>query len=129
MYILNIIKNNFQEEFVLKDEPDTNTIEELVQEHFVTLKDAEEFYTNREQYMKEIQYSIQEHGYPTIWEFQTNQTGWDTYDSGVFIAWTEKRARKIAEEISSDFYRAHVECIGISNRVIEGYVCTSFNAG
>ena len=129
MCIVNITKNDCTEEFVLKDEPNIYDIEDLVEAHFVSIKDAAEFYTNREQYMTDIEYSIEFLEYPRIWEFQTDARGYDTYDSGVFIAWTENRAREIAEEISGDFKKAHVECIGVSNKVQEECVCSSFNAG
>ena len=129
MCIVNITKNDCTEEFVLKDEPNIYDIEDLVEAHFVSIKDAAEFYTNREQYMTDIEYSIEFLEYPRIWEFQTSVRGYDTYDSGVFIAWTEKRARKSAEAISKDFYKAYVECIGTANKVQEECVCSSFNAG
>lgn len=129
MFIVNITKNNKTEEFVLKDEPNNYIIEDLVEIHFVTMKDAAEFYTNREQYMADIEYSIEILKYPKIWEFQTSVRGYDTYDSAVFIAWTEKRARKSAEAISEDFYNAYVECIGTANKLVEECVCSSFNAG
>lgn len=129
MYIVNLTKYNITEEFVLKDEPNIYDIEDLVEAHFVSMKDAAEFYTNREQYMSNIECNIEILKYPRIWFLVTDARGYDTYDSGVFIAWTENRAREIAEEISGDFKKAHVECIGVSNKVQEECVCSSFNAG
>ena len=129
MYIVNITKYNTKNEFVLEDEPNNYIIEDLVEAHFVSMKDAAEFYTNRENYIADVEIVFEEHGYPRIWEFQTGETGWDTYDSGVFIAWTEKRARELAEKISRDFLNADVTCIGTANQITEEGVCSSFNAG
>ncbi len=132
MYIVTISKQDKTIELVIDYKITEDNISKLIEENFLpssSLADISSFYMEFEKYIQDVDIKIEEHGYPRIWEFQTDARGYDTYDSGVFIAWTENRARNIAEEISADFYMAHVECIGVSNKVQEECVRSSFNAG
>ena len=79
--------------------------------------------------MKKVTYNIEYLRYPRIYVLYTRVTGWDTYDSGVFSAWTEERARALAEEKSRDFKCADIEVIGLYNKQVEEEICCSFNAG
>ena len=79
--------------------------------------------------MKDVNYNIEYSVFPNLWVFYTKVRGYDTYDSGVFSAWTESRARVIAEKKSKDFKGADVEVIGLYNKPVEEEICCSFNAG
>ena len=61
--------------------------------------------------------------------FYTKARGYDTYDSGVFSAWSESGARELAEKKSKDFKGADIDIIGLYNKEIEEEICCSFNAG
>ena len=79
--------------------------------------------------MKDVYYNIDYSQFPNLWVFYTKARGYDTYDSGVFSAWSESRARELAEKKSKDFKGADVNVIGIYNAELEEEICCSFNAG
>lgn len=69
---------------------------------------------------------------------QEENTGWDTFDSAVVAAKTEKEARLINPDGEWSTYSAwcsspdkvHVEYLGIATEGVEpGIVLSSFNAG
>lgn len=130
MYLLTITKCDRTEEYLVEVEPDENYIRNIIEYEFIqTVKEARDYYTDREEYMEDVYISVEYSQFPNLWVFYTKVRGYDTYDSGVFSAWTESRARELAEKKSSDFIKADVELIGLYNRQIEEEICSSFNAG
>lgn len=130
MYLLTITKGERTKEYLVDTEPDENYIQNIIGCEFIqTVKEAGDYYTDREEYMKDVYYNIEYSQFPNLWVLYTGETGWDTYDSGVFSAWTESRARELAEKKSRDFKDAKIELIGIYNKQIEEEICSSFNAG
>lgn len=65
-----------------------------------------------------------------LYLLETGKYGYDTYDSGVFVAYCEEQALEIANDKSSDFRNASVTYIGEPTKELNvGAVCLSFNAG
>ena len=130
MYLLTITKGERTEEILLEKEISPGRMDEIVEQYFLkSQKDYSDFYSDRIEYMKDVDYNIEYLKYPRIFILYTKVRGYDTYDSGVFSAWTESRARELAEKKSSDFIKADIELIGIYNRLAEEEICSSFNAG
>jgi hypothetical protein len=130
MYLLTITKGDRTEEYLIEVNPDEYYIQNIIEYDFIqTVKEAGDFYSDRLEYMKDLKYEIEYLKYPRIWILYTKVRGYDTYDSGVFSAWTENRARELAEKKSTDFKKADIELIGIYNRLAEEEICSSFNAG
>lgn len=130
MYLLTITKGERNKEYLIEVEPDKNYIQNIIEYEFIqTVKEAGDYYTDREKYMEDVCCNVDYLQFPNLWVFYTGKIGYDTYDSGVFSAWTESRAREIAEKKSSDFIKADIELIGIYNKQTEEEICSSFNAG
>lgn len=130
MYLISLTKDDRSIEVLLEREVTIDNIVVIVEQYFLqTQKDYADFYFDRLGFMKEVTYNIEYLRYPRIYVLYTGVTGWDTYDSGVFSAWTEERARAIAEKKSEDFKKASIELIGIYNSLKEEEICCSFNAG
>ena len=130
MYLISLTKGDRSIEVLLEREVTIDNIVDIVEQYFLqTQKDYADFYSDRLEFMKEVINNIEYLRYPRIYVLYTGVTGWDTYDSGVFSAWTEERARKIAERKSEDFKKASIELIGIYNSLKEEEICCSFNAG
>lgn len=130
MYLLTITKGERTEEYVFKMEVTDNNIVLIIEQYFLkSQKDYSDFYSDMLEFMKDVHYTIEYSQFPNIWIFYTKVGGYDTYDSGVFSAWTERRAREIAEKKSKDFENADVDVIGLYNKQIEEEICCSFNAG
>ena len=65
-----------------------------------------------------------------LYLLETGVRGYDTYDSGVFVAYCEEQALEIATKKSADFKNASVTYIGNPTKDLKvGAVCLSFNAG
>ena len=130
MYLLTITKGSRTKEYLIEVKPDEDYIQNIIEYDFIqTVKEAGEYYSDRLEYMKDLYYNIEYSQFPNLWLFYTNARGYDTYDSGVFSAWSENRARELAEEKSNDFKCADIEVIGLYNKQVEGEICCSFNAG
>lgn len=130
MYLSTITKGERTKEFLFKNEVNSENIVDIVEQHFLkSQKDYADFHSDRCEYMKDVNYNIEYSVFPKLWVFYTKVRGYDTYDSGVFSAWTESRAREIAEKKSRDFKDAKIELIGIYNKQTEEEICSSFNAG
>ena len=130
MYLLTITKGDRTEEYLIEVNPDEDYIQNIIEYEFIqTVKEAGEYYTDRCEYMKDVYYNIEYSQFPNLWIFYTGLTGWDTYDSGVFSAWSESRARELAEKKSRDFKNSKIEVIGVYNEQVEEEICCSFNAG
>lgn len=130
MYIVTITKEERTKELLLKEEVTSDNIVDIVEQYFLSSqKDYGDFYSDRLDFMKDVYYNIDYSEFPNLWILYTNVRGYDTYDSGVFSAWTEERVREVAERKSSDFQGASVEVIGLYNSAEEEEICCSFNAG
>lgn len=130
MYIVTITKEERTKELLLKEEVTSDNIVDIVEQYFLSSqKDYADFYTDRLEYMKDVYYNINYSQFPNLWILYTNVRGYDTYDSGVFSAWTEERVREVAERKSRDFEGASIEVIGLYNSTKEEEICCSFNAG
>lgn len=130
MYLISLTKGDGSIEVLLEREVTIDNIVDIVEQYFLkSQKDYSDFYSDRLEYMKDLKYEIEYLKYPRIWILYTKVRGYDTYDSGVFSAWTENRARELAEKKSTDFEKADIELIGIYNRLAEEEICCSFNAG
>lgn len=130
MYIVTITKEERTKELLLKEEVTSDNIVDIVEQYFLSSqKDYGDFYSDRLDFMKDVYYNIDYSEFPNLWILYTNVRGWDTYDSGVFSAWTEERVREVAERKSSDFKGASIEVIGLYNSTKEEEICCSFNAG
>ena len=130
MYLLTITKCERTEELLLKEEVNADNIVDIIEETFLSSqKDYADFYLDKDEFMKDVTYCIEYLEYPNLWMFYTKARGYDTYDSGVFSAWSESRARELAEKKSKDFKGADVNVIGIYNDELEEEICCSFNAG
>lgn len=130
MYIVIITKCERTKEYLIEVKPDENYIQNIIECDFIqTVKEAGDYYTDREEYMRDVHYSVEYYEFPKLWLLYTKVRGYDTYDSGVFSAWTESRARELAEKKSRDFEKADVDIIGLYNKQIEEEICLSFNAG
>lgn len=130
MYLISLTKDDRYIEVLLEREVTIDNIVDIVEQYFLqTQKDYAGFYSDRLEFMKKVTYNIEYLRYPRIYVLYTGVTGWDTYDSGVFSAWTEERARALAERKSEDFNKASIELIGIYNSLKEEEICCSFNAG
>lgn len=129
MYLLTITKGERTEEYLFKMEVNNDNIVLIIEQYFLkSQKDYADFYLDMLEFMKDIYYNIEYSQFPNLWVFYTKARGYDTYDSGVFSAWTEERVREVAERKSSDFKGASVEVIGLYNST-EEEICCSFNAG
>ncbi len=130
MFIVTITKGQRTKELILEEEVNSDNIVNIIERYFLTYQnDYAEFYSDRLDFMKDVYYNIEYSQFPNLWILYTNVRGWDTYDSGVFSAWTEERVREVAERKSSDFEGASVEVIGLYNSTKEEEICCSFNAG
>lgn len=130
MYIVTITKEERTKELLLKEEVTSDNIVDIVEQYFLnSQKDYGDFYSDRLDFMKDVYYNIDYSQFPNLWILYTTVRGYDTYDSGVFSAWTEERVREVAERKSLDFQGASVEVIGLYNSLTEEVICTSFNAG
>ena len=108
MYLLTITKGDRTEEYLIEVNPDEYYIQNIIEYDFIqTVKEAGDFYSDRLEYMKDLKYEIEYLKYPRIWILYTKVRGYDTYDSGVFSAWTENRARELAEKKSTDFKKIY----------------------
>ena len=130
MYLLTITKGERTEEYVFKMEVNNDNIVLIIEQYFLkSQKDYADFYSDMLEFMKDVYYNIEYSQFPNLWVFYTKVRGYDTYDSGVFSAWSESRARELAEKKSKDFKGADVNVIGIYNAELEEEICCSFNAG
>lgn len=130
MYLLTITRDERTEEHLFNIEVNDNNIMDIVEQYFLKSQtDYSDFYSDRLEFMKDVDYNIEYLKYPRIFILYTKVRGYDTYDSGVFSAWTENRARELAENKSDDFKKADIELIGIYNSLAEEEICSSFNAG
>lgn len=130
MYLLTITKGERTEEYLFKKEVCDENIVLIIEQYFLSSqKDYADFYSDRLEYMKDLYYNIEYSEFPNLWIFYTKVRGYDTYDSGVFSAWSESRARELAEKKSKDFKGADIEVIGLYNKQTEEEICSSFNAG
>lgn len=130
MYLLIITKGDRTEEYLFKMEVCDENIVLIIEQYFLSSqKDYADFYSDRLEYMKDVYYNIEYSEFPNLWIFYTKVRGYDTYDSGVFSAWSESRARELAEKKSRDFKCADIEVIGLYNKQVEEEICCSFNAG
>lgn len=130
MYLISLTKGDRSIEVLLEREVTIDNIVDIVEQYFLqTQKDYADFYTDRLEYMKAVYFEIEYSQFPNLWLFYTKARGWDTYDSGVFSAWSESRARELAEEKSRDFKCADIAVIGLYNKQVEEEICCSFNAG
>ena len=130
MYLLTITKGERTEEYVFKMEVNNDNIVSIIEQYFLkSQKDYADFYFDIAEYMKDVYYTIEYSQFPNLWIFYTNVRGYDTYDSGVFSAWSERRARELAESKSKDFEDAEIDIIGLYNKQKEEEICCSFNAG
>lgn len=130
MYLLTITKGSRTKEYLIEVEPDEGYTQNLIEQYFLqTQKDYADFYLDRLEYMKDVYFKIEYSQFPNLWVFYTKVRGYDTYDSGVFSAWSESRSRELAEEKSRDFKDADIEVIGLYNKPVEEEICCSFNAG
>lgn len=129
MYIVTITKGQRTKELLLEEVTSDNIVDIVAQHFLSSQKDYADFYSDRLDFMKDVYYNINYSQFPNLWILYTNASGYDTYDSGVFSAWSESRAREVAERKSSDFEGASVEVIGLYNSTKEEEICCSFNAG
>lgn len=130
MYLLTITKGERTEEYLFKMEVCDENIVLIIEQYFLSSqKDYADFYSDILEYMKDLYYNIEYSEFPNLWIFYTKVRGYDTYDSGVFSAWSESRARELAENKSRDFKGADIEVIGLYNKQTEEEICSSFNAG
>ena len=130
MYLLTITKGDRTEEYVFKMEVNNDNIVLIIEQYFLkSQKDYADFYLDMLEFMKDVTYDIEYLEYPNLYGFYTKVRGYDTYDSGVFSAWTESRARELAEKKSKDFKNSDIDIIGRYNKQIEEEICCSFNAG
>ena len=130
MYLLKITKGERTEEYVFKMEVNNDNIVLIIEQYFLkSQKDYADFYLDNDEFMKDVTYNIEYSQFPNLWIFYTKVSGYDTYDSGVFSAWSLNRARELAEKKSKDFKNADIDIIGLYNKEIEEEICCSFNAG
>ena len=89
MYIVTITKEERTKELLLKEEVTSDNIVDIVEQYFLSSqKDYGDFYSDRLDFMKDVYYNIDYSEFPNLWILYTNVRGYDTYDSGVFSAWT-----------------------------------------
>lgn len=108
-----------------------DNIEKIIKDN-LNEKEFSEFCYDEEEFMKRVEY----HSIPIskkLWYITTNQKGYDTYDSGVICAYTEKQAIEISEKDMSNIskkYENRANFIGEAKEdLLIGKVCYSFNAG
>jgi len=113
----------------ISDRMDTisNLVEKNIQESEVGL-----FYIDHKTFMdKYVEYRVKGVN-KNLYLIITNQSGYDTYDSAVYCAYTEKEAIKMSENRMSysNEYKNTAELIGTPKEDLEvGEIVSSFNAG
>ena len=102
-------------------------------EQNITENELADFYTDQELFIKEQTSGHLLKTHKKLFLVETDQTGYDTYDSAVYCAWTEKEAIELSENnMGSSYYPYHntVKEIGKANKNLDiGEVVSSFNAG
>jgi len=124
-YIFEIKDRKYEE--LSKEE---NHLDALIEQN-ILCDEVPEFYSDQEAFIKKYTkgHSIKTH--KKLFLVQTDQRGWDTYDSAVFCAWTEKEALELTiRRMGQDYEHSTVKEIGKANKDLEvGEVVSSFNAG
>jgi len=90
-----------------------------------------DFYNNSKIFIEDqVQFKTEE-ARKKLWLINTDQSGWDTYDSGVFCAYTEKQALDFSIDRMGNAYEDNTaDVIGLAIASLEiGEVVSSFNAG
>ena len=90
-----------------------------------------DFYTDQELFIKEQTTGHIVKTHKKLFLILTDQNGWDTYDSGVFCAWTEKEALEmVIQRMGEDYKNSTIQEIGKANKDLDiGEIVSSFNAG
>jgi hypothetical protein len=127
--IVYTIKINDREYEILEDFKDTYTImSNLIIESEMPL-----FYGNYDDFMTKFVSIKREEAFKKLYFISTNQTGYDTYDSAVYCAYTDKQAKEMSEQrmnYKEGEYNNKVSVIGTARTDVEiGEVVSSFNAG
>lgn len=129
MYIYFIQINEERNELISKEK--LNKVK-LV-ERYITGKDMADFYEDNDKFIKENCIIKVREGYKSLYLISTNQSGYDTYDSAVYCAYTEKQAIQLSEENMGSSYKPYTNLarmIGTAEDFMEiGEVVSSFNAG
>jgi len=102
----------------------------LIEQH-INNNELADFYTDQELFIKE---QTTGHAIKTnkkLYLIETTQRGWDTYDSGVFCAWSEKECTEmVIARMGGDYADSEIIEIGKASSDLDiGEVVSSFNAG
>lgn len=102
-------------------------------EQFITEKDLDSFYENPKEFIDKKCILNTREGCKSLYLILTDQSGWDTYDSAIYCAYTEKQAIQLSEEKMGGSYQRYTntaKIIGTAEDFVQtGDVVSSFNAG
>ena len=106
------------------------TDEELV-EIFLTVDNMGTFYLNPEEFIDDYCTIEIEEAYKQLFLIITSERGYDTYDSAVYCAYTEKLAIEYSiKDMGQNYESNNAEFIGVAKETLPlGQVVASFNAG
>ena len=77
MYLLTITKGERTEEFLFKNEVNDDNIALIIEQYFLkSQKDYADFYSDRYEYMKDVNYNIEYSVFPNLWVFYTKVEVW-----------------------------------------------------
>jgi hypothetical protein len=129
MYIYNIIIKEDKYELISKEKFN----KEILVNKYLLERDMPEFYEDTQKFIEEhCKISVRE-GIKKLYLIHTNKSGWDTYDSAVYCAYSERQAIELSEEKMSSHclkYTNLAKEMGTAENFIEiGEVVSSFNAG
>ena len=104
-------------------------------EKYIKDNEISDFYETPEDFIR-IKCDVQvEQAELKLWLISTDRSGYDTYDSAVYAAYTEEQAVQLSEEQMSsgrsyNRYSNHAEYLGDAYRDVElGEIVSSFNGG
>jgi len=114
------------EELNINEDCMSSLIEQNINEN-----ELADFYTDRELFIKEQTTGHVVKTHKKLYLIQTTQRGWDTYDSAVFCAWTEKDCiEMVVQAMGEDYRDSKIIEIGKANKDLGvGEIVSSFNAG
>jgi len=90
-----------------------------------------DFYTDQELFIKEQTTGNVVKTHKKLFLIETSQSGWDTYDSAVFCAWTKKECiERVIKRMGEDYrYSEIIEICKANKDLGVGEIVSSFNAG
>ena len=130
MYIYSIQINKEENlELITEEKLD----KEILINKFISEKDKLEFYKDTEKFIEEKCSLKVRKGIKCLYLIYTDKSGYDTYDSAVYCAYTEKQVIQLSEVQMGggwETYHNNAEFIGTAHEDLRiGEVVSSFNAG